>query len=189
VQGAGEITQLLAAWSAGDEAALRHLLPRIYGELRGIAGHLFRNQSPNATLQPTALVHEAFLRLEGKHLDVNDRAHFLALIAKAMRHVLVDHARHNSRRKRGGDQLAVTFHDEIVAEEAGPGTVLELNEAIERLRKIDERRAEALELHYFGGLTYDEMAAALGVSAATVDRQLRLAKAWLRRELSRDDGQ
>jgi len=189
MQAAGEITQLLAAWSAGDEAALQQLVPRIYGELRGLAGHLFRNQPGSATLQPTALVHEAFLRLEGRQLDVNDRSHFLALIAKAMRHVLVDHARRASRQKRGGDYLAVTFHDEVVADKSGLGTVIDVHEALERLRDVDERRAEALELHYFGGLTYDEIATALGISAATVDRQLRLAKAWLLRELSRDDGQ
>jgi len=188
VQGAGEITQLLAAWSAGDDAALQQLLPRIYSELRGLAGHLFRNQSGSATLQPTALVHEAFLRLDGKHLDVNDRSHFLALIAKAMRHVLVDHARRNSRKKRGGDYLAVTFHDDIVADKSGRETVIDVHEALERLRAVDERRADALELHYFGGLRYDEIAIALDVSEATVDRQLRLAKAWLLRELSRDDG-
>lgn len=189
VQEAGEITELLSAWSEGDDDALQQLLPRVYGELRSLAGHLFRDRSGSATLQPTALVHEAFLRLEGKALNVNDRSHFLALISKAMRHVLVDHARSKSRQKRGGDFLAVTFHDEIVSDASGNGMVIDVHESIERLHAVDERRAEALELHYFGGLTYDEIATALGISAATVDRQLRLAKAWLLRELSDDHKQ
>lgn len=176
-----EVSRLLLRWREGDAAALERLLPLVYDELHAIARRHMRGERPDHTLQTTGLIHEAYLRLCGADVTWKGRVHFLAVAAQTMRRVLVDHARARGRAKRGGGDAAVTLDD--VAAPARPDDVLALDEALARLSALDERKARVVELHYFGGLTYDETAAAVGISAATVDRELRLAKAWLHREL------
>ena len=179
----GEISQLLIAWKNGDGTALERLMPLVYDELHALASRHLRGERPDHTLQTTALIHEAYLRLVGADVAWEGRAHFLAVASKTMRRILVDHARRLGRAKRGGQRPITLDEGLAAAPERGPDIVA-LDEALERLSALDERRARAVELHYFGGLTYDETAAVLGVSPATVDRELRLAKAWLYREMS-----
>jgi len=184
---ASEVTRLLAAWrGSGDEDALDRLIPLVYDELHALAARRLRGERPDHTLQATALVHEAYARLVEGDVRFDDRAHFFALAATAMRRILVDHARHRGRDKRGGGRARVTLNDEIAAAADRPDDILALDEAIERLAEHDERKARVVELHFFGGLTYAEIAAALEVSEATVDRDLRMAKAWLGNELKDD---
>jgi RNA polymerase sigma factor (TIGR02999 family) len=178
-----EVTRLLQSWRQGDAGALERLLPLIYDELHAIARRHMQGERPDHTLQTTALIHEAYLRLCGADVTWEGRVHFLAVAAQTMRRVLVDHARARSRDKRGGGEAPVTLDDALAASPERPDDLLALDEALTRLSALDERKARAVELHYFGGLTYDETAAALEVSAATVDRELRMAKAWLYREL------
>lgn len=179
----GEVTQLLQRWRAGDESALDALLPLLYDELRRLADGYLRAEHAGHTLQATALVHEAYLRLAGVDVAWEDRVHFLALAARAMRRVLVDHARAGRRVKRGGDAARVTFDEALLVSAQPSADMVELDDALDRLAALDERKAKVIELHFFGGLTYAEAAAALGISPATVDRDLRAAKAWLYREL------
>ena len=182
------VTGLLAAWSAGDPNALDRLMPLVYAELHARAARQLRGEHTGHTLQPTALVHEAFLRLVDADIPWRDRAHFYHVAARAMRRVLVDHARGLQRAKRGGAAVRVTLDAEnLAAPEAGTD-VIALDEALERLAATDERKARVVELHYFAGLNYDEVAAAVEISPATVHRDLRLAKAWLRREMGRTAG-
>jgi RNA polymerase sigma factor (TIGR02999 family) len=178
-----EVSQLLLAWRGGDQTALDRLLPLVYAELHQLARRHMRAERPDHTLQTTALVHEAYLRLCGAEVAWEGRVHFLAVAAQAMRRILVDHARTRARAKRGGTADRLSFDAVLAASPGRPPDVIALDEAMERLSTLDERKARVVELHYFGGLTYDETAAALGVSAATVDRDLRLAKAWLYQEL------
>jgi RNA polymerase sigma factor (TIGR02999 family) len=178
-----EVTQLLAEWRSGDESALERLMPLVYDELRARASRQLQHEQTGHTLQTTALVHEAFLRLVGADIPWADRAHFFRIAARAMRRVLVDHARGLQRAKRGADPVRIAVDPEQLEAGAPPVDVVALDEALERLAQKDPRRAQVVELHYFGGLNYDETAAAAGVSPATVDRDLRFAKAWLRREL------
>lgn len=178
-----EVTQLLAAWRGGDESALERLMPLVYQELRHRAEQQLRREGTGHTLQPTALVHEAFLRLVGADVPWRDRAHFFSVAARIIRRVLVDHARGLRRAKRGGTAIRVTLDPDLAAASEPPVDVVALDEALERLAVVDARKARIVELHYFGGLNYEETAAAVGISPATVDRDLRLAKAWLRREL------
>jgi RNA polymerase sigma factor (TIGR02999 family) len=182
-----EVTQLIGAWRAGDAGALERLLPIVYDELRALARRRLQAERPDHTLQPTALVHEAYARLAGSSLAVEDRSHFVAVVARTMRRVLVDHHRTRARAKRGGGHERVTL-DENMAVADDPTSFLALNDALERLAVMDPRKAQVVELHYFGGLTYQETAESLGISEATVDRDLRMAKAWLISELGRDDG-
>jgi RNA polymerase sigma factor (TIGR02999 family) len=177
------VTQLLQRWRRGDRDALDQLLPLIYDELHALARRHMGGERPDHTLQTTALIHEAYLRLCGADVTWEGRAHFLAVAAQTMHRVLVDHARGRARAKRGGGDVPVTLDDALAVSSERPDELLALDEALARLSTLDERKARAVELHYFGGLTYDETAAALEVSAATVDRELRLAKAWLYREL------
>lgn len=179
----GEVTRLLVRWRDGDEAALEQLMPLVYDELRRLAERYMRSERPDHTLQATALVHEAYVRLAGVDVAWEDRIHFLSLAARMMRRVLVDHAKSGRRKKRGGGAAKVTLDDIELASPAPTSDLLALDDALTRLAAIDERKARAVELHFFGGLTYDETAAALGVSAATVDRDLRMAKAWLYHEV------
>jgi RNA polymerase sigma factor (TIGR02999 family) len=179
-----EVSQLLLAWRHGDAAALDRLLPLLYDELHAIARRQMQGERDDHTLQTTALIHEAYLRLVGADVAWEGRVHFLAIAARTMRRILVDHARARGRAKRGAGGEAVPFEDAAVASPDRPPDLVALDEAIARLSALDERKARVVELHYFGGLTYEETAAALGVSAATVDRELRLAKAWLYRELA-----
>ena len=178
-----EVSQLLLAWRAGDETALDRLLPLVYAELHQLARRQMRAERPDHTLQTTALLHEAYLRLCGAEVAWEGRVHFLAVAAQAMRRILVDHARTRARAKRGGGADRVPLEEHLAGGPDRPPDVVALDEAMQRLSTLDERKAHVVELHYFGGLTYDETAAALGLSAATVDRELRLAKAWLYREL------
>ena len=176
------VTQLLGEWRAGDDAALQSLTPLVYDELRKMAHRYMARERTDHTLQATALVHEAFAQLTEADVAPVDRSHFLALSARLMRRILVDYARSRNSAKRGAGVPAVSLDDVQIAAEDGE-QVLVLEAAIEKLSTVDSRRSDILVLHYYGGMTYDEMAAALDVSPATVDRQLRLAKAWLLSEL------
>lgn len=185
--GSGEVGQLLIAWKNGDGTALARLMPLVYDELHALASRHLRGERPDHTLQTTALIHEAYLRLVGTDVAWEGRGHFLAVAAQTMRRILVDHARGRSRAKRGGGERPVSLDEALLVSPDRGADVLALDEALARLSTLDERKARAVELHYFGGLTYDETAAALQVSAATVDRELRFAKAWLFRELTAGD--
>jgi RNA polymerase sigma factor (TIGR02999 family) len=179
-----EVTQLLRQWQAGDRAALHQLMPIVYHELRRLAAGHLRRERAGHTLQPTALVAEVYLRLVGEgHKDWSGRVDFYAAAARHMRQILVDHARRRRARKRGGGARAVTLDDGALPIER-PGDLVALDDALEALSRFDERKARTVELHYFGGLTHEEAAAVLGVHVNTVARDLRLARAWLHRELS-----
>jgi len=168
----------------GDPAALEELLPLVYDQLRRMAARFLREERPGHTLAPTALVHEAYLRLAGADLELQDRAHFLAIASGVMRRVLMDHARSRNRQKRGAGALMLSLEDVREIPSDNLGQLLGLDEALEELAKFDARKAKIVELIYFGGLTYDEVAALLNISSVTVHRELRLAKAWLERELA-----
>lgn len=179
------ITQLLTAWSAGDASALDELVPLVHDQLRAIAARHLGRERKDHTLQPTALINEAYLALASSDVSWSDRVHFFAVSSNVMRRILIDYARAALRKKRGGDLLQVTLsHAEDASNDSE--SLVELDEALSKLGGIDPRKAEILEMHYFGGLGYDEVAAVLNVSAATVSRELRFSKAWLRRELSDD---
>jgi RNA polymerase sigma factor (TIGR02999 family) len=183
-----EVSRLLLAAHDGDESALERLMPLVYDELHQLARRHLRGERAGHTLQTTALIHEAYLRLVGADVLWEGRVHFFAVAANTMRRILVDHARGRLRDKRGGGVVPVTLEDvAVVASEPGED-LLALDAALERLAGFDARKARVVELHYFGGLTYDETASALGISAATVDRDLRLAKVWLYRELRPEEG-
>ena len=179
-----ETTTLLRAWASGDRAALDQLTPRVYRELQRIASRFMLNESPGQTMQATALVHEAFLKLiEVDNVDWHHRAHFFAVAAQIMRHVLLDAARKRGAAKRGGDLRRLNL-DEVPEVGAEPGgQIVALDEALERLAEIDPRKAKVIELRFFGGLEVKETAAVLGVSPDTVLRDWRLARAWLLAEL------
>ncbi len=180
------VTDLLQAWASGDQGALDELLPLVYDELRRQAKRYMRAQPVGHTLQTTALVHEAYLRLVGQSdLEWKGRAHFFGVAAKAMRSILVDHARARSAAKRGGAARAITLGDGGgIAGVQMSVDVLALHAALGQLAELDPRKSELVELRYFGGLGIDEAAAVLGVSPATVKREWITARAWLRRELS-----
>jgi RNA polymerase sigma factor (TIGR02999 family) len=177
------ITALLRQWRGGDEGALERLVPLVQNELKSVARRHLSGERRDHTLQPTALVNEAYLKLFRADVEWQDRAHFLAVAARIMRRVLIDHARTRRRDKRGGgwSRLSVSAAGEQVAQTQVD--VLELDDALERLAAFDERKSRILELTHFGGLSYDALGEALEVSPATVHRELRLARAWLRREL------
>jgi RNA polymerase sigma factor (TIGR02999 family) len=176
-------TVLLQAWRGGDRDALDRLLPVVYDELSGLARRALHGERSDHTLQTRALVHEAYLRLVDADISFHDRAHFIAIAARTMRRVLVDHARARRREKRGGGAVRLDL-DKVDLPAPGEGLdILDLHEALERLAAFDARKSAIVELHFFGGMSYDETAEAVGVSAATVDRELRLAKAWLKVEL------
>jgi len=183
-----EVTRLIEAWRGGDEKALDRLVPLVYDELRTLARRRLQAERSDHTLQATALVHEVYARLVGTDLQLVDRAHFFAVAARTMRRILVDHARAKAREKRGGAAEVVTLSDGLADQGRGED-LLALDEAIARLAERSERKAQVVELHYFGGLTYPETAAALGISEATVDRDLRMAKAWLATELREGSGE
>lgn len=170
---------------AGDAAALEEVMPLVYEELRRIAARQMNRERPDHTLQPTALVHEAYLRLFEGPLEVNDRAHFLALAARVMRRLLINHAEARRADKRGGDAPHVTLSGAENVAEAEPATeVLMLDAALQRLAEFDRRAAEIVEMRYFGGMTLEEVARATDLSPATIKREWTAARAWLRRELS-----
>jgi RNA polymerase sigma factor (TIGR02999 family) len=176
--------QLLRQSRAGDRAALDQLLPLVYDELRRLAGAFLRMQTPGHSLQATALVHEAYLRLAGQsEPDWQDRAHFLSLTATIMRQILVDHARTKCAVKRGGGRARVDFQKLLEYSDEKASDLVELDDALKALAAFDERKARTLELRYFGGLTVQETAEVMGISVPTVGREMRYAEAWLRREL------
>jgi RNA polymerase sigma factor (TIGR02999 family) len=185
-----DLTVFLRQWRDGDEAALDHLLPRVYGQLRAIARARLRAERPDHTLDTTGLVHEAYLKLaDGVPPDWKDRAHFYAVASTAMRRVLIDHAKQRRAAKRGGDRVRVDFDAAMLGDAAAtasndPAALLALDEALQRLATTHPRHARAIELRYFGGLTLDEAAEVLGTSAPTVMRDVRFAEAWLARELN-----
>ena len=181
----GHITQLLERWSGGDSSALDELTPLVYAELRQVAAAYLRRERPGHTLQATALVNEAYVRLVGQRRGRwQGRKHFYGIAARLMRQVLVEHARRHGAEKRGGGRSAVTLsHAEEVAG-APEVDVLAVHEALERLAAFDPQQARIVELRFFGGLSIEEAAEALGVGHATVEREWGLARAWLRKELS-----
>lgn len=179
----GEVTRLLLEWRDGDASALDRLIPLVYRELQSIASRQLGGEGTGHTLQTTALVHEAYLRLVGNDVAWTGRSHFLAVASRVMRRILVDQARARHRVKRGGNDAAITLDENRAAAAEPDDTLLALHEALERLSTLDERKARIVELHHFGGLNYDEVAEVLAISPATVHRQLRLARAWLSQEL------
>ena len=182
------VSDLLLRWRDGDSSALERLMPLVYDELHALARRQLHGERADHTLQTTALLHEAYLRLVGSDVKWEGRVHFLAVAAQTMRRILVDHARSRSRQRRGGGVNLVPI-DEVNAIAPEPAMdLIALDEALDRLTAMDSRKARAAELHYFGGLSYDETAAALGISAATVHRELRVAKAWLYREIGQERG-
>jgi RNA polymerase sigma-70 factor (ECF subfamily) len=177
---------LLLAWRAGDEDALGRIVPLVQEELRQIARRCLRNEQPHHSLQATALVNEAYLRLiDARRVNWQNRTHFLAMSARLMRRVLVDYARTKGADKRGGDMVKVTLSEADRADDIGEDVVA-LNDALEALEKIDARKGRIVEFRFFAGLTVKETAAVLDVSPQTVAREWTFAKAWLRRELKRD---
>jgi len=179
------VTALLTDWSRGDSAALDQLLPLVYAELRRIAARQLRGERANHTLQPTALVHEVYMRLvDQREVDWQGRAHFLGVVARVMRRILVDHARRHGARKRGDGVQCVPIDDLTDIAAAPDVPVLALDLALARLESIDPGLARIVELRAFGGLTIDEAAHVLRVSPSTAKREWRTAKAWLNQQLS-----
>jgi RNA polymerase sigma factor (TIGR02999 family) len=179
-----DTTQLLLDLREGDRGALDRLVPRVYDELHRIAHRELARRGAGRTLRTTGLVHEAYLKLvDGSRVEVDDRAHFLALAATAMRHIIIDHARKVQAHKRGGDWRRISLDDALPVSEDRLEEMIELDEALKRLERFDERLCKVVECRFFGGLTVEETAAALGVSPRTVDRSWEKAKAWLYREI------
>jgi RNA polymerase sigma-70 factor, ECF subfamily len=179
-----EVTQLLLDWSAGNQAALDELMPLVYRELRKMA-HSYLNRERRQTLQTTELVHEAYVRLvDQKRVKWQNRAHFFGVAAQLMRRILVDRARHHKRAKRGGGAPMMSLDQNLAARREPTVDLLALDEALHELARLDQRKARIIELRFFGGLEVDETAAFLNVSAITVMRDWKLAKAWLHRALS-----
>jgi len=182
----GEVTRLLLAWNAGDRAALEKLMPLVYAELRQLAERHFRKERRGHTLQPTAVVHEAYFRLiEQTRVTWKNRGHFLAIASQAMRRILIDHARGRGAEKRGGEVEKVTLDVAIASPEpAREVDILALDEALERLKALDGTQAQIVELRFFGGLTIEETADVMETSPSSIKRDFRSAKAWLFRELN-----
>lgn len=180
------ITALLAELSAGNRDVESRLIPHVYGELRRLAAHYMRSERGNHTLQPTALVNEAYTRLvQQPQIPWQNRAHFFATASHLMRHILVDHARARRAGKRGGLQQQVTLDDALLPSPERTMDVLILDEALENLAQFDPRQARIVELHFFGGLTFAEIALVLKVTERTVKRDWSMARAWLKGELSK----
>jgi RNA polymerase sigma factor (TIGR02999 family) len=184
VNSQGEVTSLLAAWSQGNQNALNELMPLVYNELHRIARRSWdwRNEG---TLQPTALINEAFLKLAGsENASFQNRCHFMAVACTAMRQILVNHARSRRAAKRGSGGVTISLEDVQLAVHQEAAEVVALHEALERLQTIDARKSKIVEMRYFGGLSIEETAEALGVSVVTVNRDWRLARTWLIREMN-----
>jgi RNA polymerase sigma factor (TIGR02999 family) len=183
---ASETTVLLRNWANGDQAALERLTPHVYRELRRVAGHFMKNENPGRTIQATVLVHEAYLKLiDVNNVDWQHRAHFFAVAAQVMRHILLDAARKRGAAKRGGDVARVNLDQIPDLRSDRGGQLIALDEALTRLAELDARKAKIIELRFFGGLSVEETAAVLRVSEDTVFRDWRLAKAWLSAELKK----
>ncbi len=184
---AHDVTQLLRAWSDGDDGALEKLVPLVEAELRRLARVYMSRERRDHTLQPTALVNEAFVRLvDARSIRWQDRAHFVGISARLMRRVLVDHARSRGYQKRGGGRHRVTFDDQMVGAPGFDVDLVALDRALEGLAQVDERKCRVIEMRFFGGLSVEETATALRVSTDTVKRDWRIAKLWLLRAI--EDG-
>jgi RNA polymerase sigma-70 factor, ECF subfamily len=182
-----DVTGWLQSWSRGDKTALDKLTPVVYAELRLRARRLMGREKAGHSLQPTALIHEAYVRLVGANpVDWRDRHHFYALSARLMRQILVDHARSRGRQKRGGASVPIAFDETVVGPRETPDLV-RLDDALHALAEKDARKSRVIELRFFGGFSVEEVAAVLEVSPQTVLRDWRLAKAWLQREMKRGD--
>jgi RNA polymerase sigma factor (TIGR02999 family) len=182
------VTQLLLAWNKGDEAALEQLLPLVYQELHRLAGRHLGRERGGHTLQTTALVHEAYLRLvDQKQVQWQNRAHFFAVAAQMMRRILVDYARARRFAKRGGGAQQVSLDEALVVSDERAADVVALDEALNALAEFDERKSKMVELRFFGGLSIEETAEVLNVSPGTVMRDWTLAKAWLQREINKGE--
>src|SRR6266702_5114778 len=182
--GTQEVTQLLANWSQGDPTALEKLIPLVYKELRHLAHRYMEGQRPNHTLQTTALVNEAYLRLADQSKpNFTNRSHFFAVAAQAMRQILVNYAKASQSQKRGGGALKVDLDEVALISPEQTTEILDVHEALERLSTLDSRKAHVVELKYFGGLKHDEIAEVLKISTVTVRRDWVFAKAWLHNEL------
>jgi len=181
----GEVTRLLLAWNQGDQSAIERLMPLVYEELRRLAERHFRRERVGHTLQPTAVVHEAYFRLvDQTRVTWKNRGHFFAVASQAMRRILVDYARARAADKRGGGEKRVTLASaEVSSESAGELDLLALDEALTRLKSLDGAQAQIVELRFFGGLSIEETAEALETSPSSVKREFRSARAWLYREL------
>jgi RNA polymerase sigma-70 factor, ECF subfamily len=182
-----EVTDLLIAWSNGDEVAREQLMAVVYQELHRLAHHYMKRESPGHTLQTSALVNEAFLRLvDQRDVKWKNRAHFFGIAAQMMRRILVDYARSRRYAKRGGGVKEISLEEAIVSDERS-AEIVALDETLGRLAEIDQRKSQIVELRFFGGLSIEEAAEVLDVSPGTVMRDWTMAKAWLRREISRDN--
>jgi RNA polymerase sigma factor (TIGR02999 family) len=180
-----QVTQLLVRWREGDQRAFDALMSLVYDDLRRLASHHMRGERPRHTLQTSALVNEAYLRLAGhEQIQWQDRAHFFAVAAQAMRRVLVDHARRRGNRKRGGDAHKVELDEALVVSDERAAEVVALDDALARLAEVAPRKSQLVELRFFGGLSIEETAEVLGVSPGTVMRDWTFAKAWLRKEIA-----
>ena len=181
-----EVTNLLFKWSEGSKEALEQLMPIVYQELHQIAGGYLRRERPDHTLQPTALINEAYMRLIDQSLPQwQSRAHFFGVAARLMRQILVEHARRNQAAKRGGQDQKVSLEETLDLSKVRAAELVALDDALTALAGFDERKARVIELRYFGGLSIEETAELLGVSMPTIGREQRLAEAWLERELQR----
>ena len=182
----GTITRLLVDWRDGDKAALDRLVPLVYRELRRLAGYYMRRQRAHHTLQTSALINEAYLRLiDHKNMRWENRAHFYAVAAQAMRRILVDHARSRGYAKRGGGALKMSFDEAVIGAEERGAELIALDDALQDLAAIDPRKCQIVELRYFGGLSVDETAEVIGVSSVTVMREWRSAKGWLLKAITK----
>jgi len=180
------VTETLALWRSGDPEALNRLMPLVYRELRRLAAGFLRREYRYQTLQTTALVHEAYIRLvDQTHTDWKSRAHFFGVAAQLMRRILVDHARTHQAEKRGGGAIAISLHEEMARVKERDVDLLALDEALDRLAGMDPRQSSIVEMRYFAGLSIHETAEALGISHATVEREWHIARAWLYNEISK----
>ena len=180
---AEDVTRLLQNLNAGNREAVDALVPLVYAELRKLAAHYLKSERDEHTLQPTALVNEAYLRLVQQETEWKNRTHFFAMAANLMRRILVDYARTSKAEKRGGDAEKIALEDAFVFVKARPSEMIALDEALEELARLDPRRSRVVELKFFGGLTTEEIAEVLGVHANTVLRDWNLARAWLKTQL------
>ena len=181
-----DVTQLLIAWSNGDQVARERLMSVVYEELHRLARRYMRNESPGHTLQTSALVHEAFIRLvDQRDVHWQNRSHFFAIAAQMMRRILVDYARSRNFAKRGGGAVKLSLEEGLIVSDERSEQVVAVHEALDGLAKIDPRQAQIVELKFFGGLSNEEAAAVLSVSPGTVARDWTMAKAWLRREITK----
>jgi RNA polymerase sigma factor (TIGR02999 family) len=182
-----EITQLLVDWSNGNQAALDRLMPLVYTELRQLAHRYMRRERLGHTMQTTALIHEAYLRLvDQTRVRWENQAHFFGIAARLMRQILIEHARSHTRAKRGGGAGTIALDEAVLVSQARAAALLALNDALERLAAVDPRKSHVVELRFFGGLSVEEAARVLNIAPNTVLRDWRLAKAWLHREISHE---